>query len=64
MLAFEVGYRDAMKERLFEDVLSKLECLADLIAENPRMTPFYAAIRAMAEAEQTLAKAMIALRHI
>ena len=64
MLAFEVGYSDAMKGRLFEDVISKLDCLAALIAENPRMAPLRDAIRSMSKAERTLANAVTALHKI
>ena len=64
MLAFEVGYCNAMKGQLFEVVISKLECLADLIAENPRMVPLRDAILSMAKAEQILSKAMGALNKI
>ncbi len=48
----------------FEDAISKLHCLSDLIADNPRMAPLRAAILAIEDAGRTLAAAMSALREI
>ncbi len=64
MLAFQVGYNDAMGGWSFEEALAKLVCLADLIAENPRMAQIRNAILAMADADRSLADAMSALREI
>jgi len=64
MLAFKSLYDDAMGGWPFEDAISKLHCLSDLIADNPRMAPLRAAILAIEDADRTLATAMSALREI